>query len=224
VLAEKPLFDALKPVPANLFSGFYIGYNMRFHPIVRKLKDLLGGERIFSATLYFGQYLPEWRPGTDYRESASARRQEGGGVLRDLSHELDMINWIFGDWVWLTAAGGRFGDLEIDSDDVFSLLIKTDRCPVASVQMSYLDRVRRREITVTTSERTYRGDLLEGVLQAQDKVDRFDVGRDDTYVAEHKAVLAGDDMSLCTVTEALKTVKMIDAAEKAARDNVWVAA
>ena len=44
-----------------------------------------------------GQYLPEWRKNTDYRKGVSARQDLGGGVLLELSHEIDYIQWIFGE-------------------------------------------------------------------------------------------------------------------------------
>ncbi len=44
-----------------------------------------------------GSYLPDWRPGNNYKKSVSAKKDLGGGVLLELSHELDYIRWIFGE-------------------------------------------------------------------------------------------------------------------------------
>src|SRR5256885_570687 len=85
VLVEKPLVERSGALPKQSFAAGRVGYNLRCHPLVAMLKsqvDACGG--ITSANIYVGSYLPDWRPGTDYRESYSAKRAEGGGVLRDL--------------------------------------------------------------------------------------------------------------------------------------------
>ncbi|MCK6499789.1 MAG: Gfo/Idh/MocA family oxidoreductase, partial [Nitrospira sp.] len=109
VLVEKPLFDVARQMPSNRFSHLAVAYNMRFHPLIMKLRDFLGQQkRLVAAHIYVGQYLPQWRPSTDYRSSYSASRDLGGGVLRDLSHEIDYALWLFGSWRHLTALGGKF--------------------------------------------------------------------------------------------------------------------
>jgi len=98
VLVEKPLFGRSRTFIETPFSQFAVAYNLRFHPVVQRLRELLLGEVIISAQAYVGQYLPDWRPASDYRQSYSASAAQGGGALRDLSHELDYLAWIFGGW------------------------------------------------------------------------------------------------------------------------------
>jgi predicted dehydrogenase len=145
LLIEKPLFEKSYPIPANLKATTFVAYNLRFHPLLERLRSLLAGQRLIAVQARVGQYLPDWRPGSDYRSHYSAKRREGGGVLTDLSHELDYLTWLLGDWQNLTARGGKFSDLEIDSDDVFTLLWETERCPVVSLTMNYLDTTLLRE-------------------------------------------------------------------------------
>lgn len=222
VLVEKPLAGrspGARVVPAwNVF----VAYNMRFHAVMRRLKELLGGERVLSAQVYVGEYLPEWRPGTDYRQSYSASAAHGGGVLRDLSHELDYINWLLGRWVRVAAVGGHMSRLEIDSDDLFVLLLATAQCPAVTLQMNYLDRVGRRSIILNTETRTLEADLIKCVITVDRQAEPFACGRDDSYRAMHQAVLAGDTQLLCTVEEGLETLRLVEAAEQAARTGQWV--
>ena len=49
-----------------------------------------------SVRLWFGSWLPDWRPAVDYRPTYSARAELGGGVLLDAIHELDMLVWLLG--------------------------------------------------------------------------------------------------------------------------------
>src|ERR1700754_728268 len=129
VLVEKPLFDSYRDLSDIDTDNVFVVYNLRFHPVMQRLYELLRGERILSFHAYVGQYLPTWRPGRDYRTVYSAYADQGGGVLRDLSHEMDYVQWMCGRWRRLTAAGGHMSSLEITSDDIFSLLVETERAP-----------------------------------------------------------------------------------------------
>lgn len=221
VLVEKPLFDRTQPLPENDFRSLWVGYNLRFHPILRRLRDEMRGRRLICVQAYVGQYLPNWRQNIDYRTCYSASKSAGGGVLRDLSHELDYILWICGDWKAAAAMGGRYSSLEISSDDAFGLLVETERAPVVSVQMNYLDRAGRREIIMITDDVTFRADLVAGTLQTDGAVETFDVPRDLTYRDQHRQAMIGSD-NLCSVDEAMSVVRLIEAAESSAAGRKWV--
>ena len=222
VLMEKPVFYEKPSHQFKNFKGIYVAYNLRFHPLLLRLKELLAGESVISVQCYVGKYLPQWRPETDYKNSYSARRNSGGGVLRDLSHELDYLNWMFGPYKRLTAAGGHLSDLEIDSDDIYCLMIEFEKCPIATVQMNYLDRVPKREIVVITNKSTFKADLIKGTLEINEKTEKFSVELDSTYRLEHQAVLNGNFRSLCSYEEGMEVLRMIEAAEKASHQKVWV--
>jgi len=224
VLMEKPLFDRSDEVPACKFSQFFVAYNLRFHPVIDRFRELLIETNPYAVHAYVGQYLPDWRPDADYRQGYSAIKKMGGGVLRDLSHELDALNWMLGGWTRMTALGGHFSHLEIDSDDVFSVLFETNRCPVASVQMNYLDSTLNRSIVALTDQGTIRADMVSCTVEFGGKIETFKVNRDDTYIAQHQAVLDGGNDILCTLDQGLDVMRMIDAAEVAAIDKIWVAA
>ena len=162
ILVEKPLFStSIENLTENPKSHVSIAYNLRFHPLLQRLRSEIKVQIVLSVKIYVGQYLPDWRPQQDYRKSYSASRGQGGGVLRDLSHELDYINWLFGPWQAISALGAHYSSLPGDSDDVFCLLLKMERCPALSLQMNYLDRCGRREITINTDEHTYHLDLVK---------------------------------------------------------------
>lgn len=219
VLIEKPLYDRATPMPANGFAAAFVAYNMRFHPLVQALRAALADRQPFATHAYVGQYLPDWRPGSDYRDSYSARRDQGGGVLRDLSHELDYLNWLLGGWTRLTACGGHFSNLEIDSDDVFSVTFETPRCPLVTVHMNYLDTTARREVTFLTDKGSIHADFIRGRLCGDGKDKTYATAGDDTYFAEHAAVRDGNHDALCSIDQGLDVVAMIDAAERAAQSG-----
>ena len=223
VLVEKPLFDQFKAFPENKFSLVAVAYNLRCHLLLRKLKIFLdNASGLISANIYVGSYLPKWRMNRDYRLSYSARKQEGGGVLRDLSHELDYALWLFGPWIWLTAVGGHFSPLDITSDDVYSLLTETARCRMVNIHMNYLDQIPCREILVNTDKDTVRVDLLKNTMDVNGVQEIVSIAGDDTYRIQHQAMLSGNVEELCTLEEAMETLLTIDAAERAAMSHMWI--
>jgi len=223
VLVEKPLFERDIQIPENKFSRSAVAYNLRFHPLLQKLKGILASaSRVVTVNIYVGSYLPDWRSHTDYRNSYSAHRQAGGGVLRDLSHELDYVLWLFGSWRRLTATGGKFSTLEIDSDDVYSILMETDRCPLVSINMNYLERVPRREIFVNTDNQTIHIDLCQNKMEIDENQEVLTLERDATYRAEHQAILDGKLATLCSLEEARETLLTIEASEQAAISHTWI--
>lgn len=222
VLVEKPLSADPEKYPDHNFSGLYVAYQLRFHPVIQELRTALGDEPVLTANLYAGSYMPAWRPNRDYRETESASREKGGGVLRDLSHELDYAFWLLGPPRTLTGIGGRIGTLEIDTDSAHALIMSTTRCPVVTIHVSYLDRTRTRSIIITTPTRTLIGDLNASTLTINDVKKEYPVGPDNTYIAMHLAVLNGQTETLCTSDEGVLIVAAIAAAEKAERDKSWV--
>ena len=128
---------------------------------------------------------------------------------------------------WPVAAtdsiGGHLSHLEIDSDDVYTLLMETRRCPLVSIHMNYLDRVPRREILVNTDQHTIHVDLIHNTIAIDGVQESVIVARDDTYRAEHQAMLAGNVEGLCTLEDAMEALVTIEAAEHAAVSHTWIA-
>ena len=223
VLVEKPLFGGVAPPPDQQFERLAVAYNLRFHPAIDRLRKLLDGEKVLSVQCYVGQYLPNWRPGADYRLSYSSHAAQGGGVLRDLSHELDYLQFIFGEWLRVSAIGGHFSHLEGDSDDIFGLMMSCTSCPLVQVQLNYMDRVGRRSILVNTDSHTIVADLVANTLTVDACEEFISIERDFTYQAMHRAMLDDEraDVRLCSLSEGMDTMRLITAAEAASHSSQW---
>jgi predicted dehydrogenase len=223
LMVEKPLFHELSKVPSNSFNKTAVAYNLRSHIVIKKFKEfLMNAGQLITANIYVGSYLPNWRMNSDYSQSYSAKKSQGGGVLRDLSHELDYAFWLFGSWHRLTALGGTLSNLDIDSGDAYTVLMETNQCPLVSIHMNYLDRTPRREILVNSQKHTIRVDLVKNII-AIDGVEEFiNVSIDDSYRSQHQAMLTGNIEELCSLEEALDTLFTIEAIEKAAMFNKWI--
>lgn len=148
-LVEKPLADSLAGTDrlAKLVTEHelvsLVGCNMRFHPGVRALHSLVAEHalgRILTARFEAGQYLPDWRPGTDYRDSYSARRALGGGIILDAIHELDYAGWLLGEAVEVSCFADHVSSLEIDTEDVAAILLRFADGTIAEVHLDYVQR------------------------------------------------------------------------------------
>lgn len=223
VLVEKPLFHrSYNSAFREIGTDIYVGYNLRFHPILQKLRQDLENQKIISVIAYTGQYLPSWRPARDYKLSYSSNIEEGGGVLRDLSHELDYLTWMFGSWKRLCSIGGHYSSLDINGEDTFGITMETSQCPLLQVQINYLDRHGRRELIVVTDEHTFKVDLVNGKYQCDDQIINIKVERDFTYIEQHKAILSSNRTYLCSYEEGVEVMRLIEAIEISAQSKGWV--
>jgi len=133
LLIEKPIANSLSGVDeliaiCNKYNlVLMVGYNLRFFPSLNETKHMVD-EDVIGRVLYVhaevGQYLPDWRPALDYRKGVTAQDSLGGGVLLELSHELDYIYWMFGMPDSVSAFGGHLSELELDVEDTVELLLE----------------------------------------------------------------------------------------------------
>lgn len=171
---EKPLSDSLKDVDklTNLVGKYNLkvmmGYNMRFHPVVGRTKELLQEGRIgrvISARLEAGEYLPDWRPARDCQSSYSASKERGGGVILDLSHELDYARWFFGDPGKVFALSGKKSDLPIETEDVAEIMIEFQNGVWCQVHLDYIQRCPGRSFKLIGTDGTIQADLNANSLR-----------------------------------------------------------
>jgi predicted dehydrogenase len=100
--------------------------------------DVVG--KPLSVRAEFGQWLPSWRPTTDYRQGYAARRETGGGIILDRIHELDYIMWLMGVPTKILAMSGRLSALEISTEDTAEMMLRFASGAIASVHVDYLQR------------------------------------------------------------------------------------
>lgn len=221
VLIEKPLFANL---PSNVhmpsFTAF-VGYNLRFHPLVKRVKTLLEQRDIFSAQFFVGQYLPSWRPNRDWRKTYSVDVEQGGGVLRDLSHELDLALWFFGNICATAAHIGCWGKLDMNAEDCVDILAETSRCRSLSVHLDYQNLFPHRHFQIQAEGLSLFGNLLSGQLRTQVKEELFVINKNTTYVAQLDALLTEKNQELCSWQEGLEILRFIQLVERASKTRQW---
>ena len=212
ILIEKPLFMNSLECSEIDTRLVFVGYNTRFFAVVRQLSQILGSSKVLQASFHNAQYLPEWRPGRDYRTTSSAQRSLGGGVLRDLSHEIDLLHRFVGVPTRAFSTVSRLGDLEINTEDTASVQFEFGDGRCAHMYLSYLDRVPRRSIFLRTSTLTINADLLTGSLSINENYYSYQNDRDVSFLEMHRDVLGGGG-NAATYEEGIDVLRTIDLIE-----------
>ncbi len=250
LLIEKPLSDALNGVTKLLNTCkrqatiLLTGYNLRFLPSLQRFRELIGEGvigKILSVRCEIGQYLPSWRPGSDYRQGVTANRKLGGGALLELSHEIDYLHWIFGEVEWVTSILSRQSGLEIDVEDTAHLILGFSpqidgHQLIATLNLDLIRHDTTRACIAIGENGSLRWDGLTGQVMvyragetAWCELFRYQHQRDDSYQAEWKNLLAcvsGSRTPLITGEDGLKVLEIIEAARNSAAsgNRVTVAA
>ena len=200
-----------------------VGFNLRHLPsIVAMKRHIESGAlgRIARASLVAGQWLPDWRPDTDYRLGYSADARRGGGVELDLSHEFDMARWLFGELRVDFARGARFSDLEIDANDTCVSMLSplVGGGPITTVSLDYVSRKAVRSYDIVGDRGSVHWNL-GGPLEATTPGTRHplptepsDFDMSTSYVhmmtATLRAVETGDDRFVQSLRDGLASTRL----------------
>jgi len=158
VLMEKPVshtldrLDEFKIAVATGGAGVLLGYQFRFHPGLRQVKNWLDDGLIgrpLSFRAQWGEYLPNWHPWEDYRASYTSRQDLGGGVVVTLSHPVDYLRWLLGDVKALWAFSGRISDLEIQVEDHAEIGLQFENGVDGSLHLDYYQQPPSHTLEIT---------------------------------------------------------------------------
>lgn len=213
---EKPVFEhAEHPINDSTFMNdgiYYVACPLRYTDVIQYLKNNVDPSTVFSARIISSSFLPDWRPGTDYRQSYSAKTDRGGGVSIDLIHEWDYILYLFGSPSEVLNFRGTFSNLEIDSDDLSIYIAKYEKMLV-EVHLDYFGRKSVREIQLFTESEQIIGDLIKSEIRYEKsgKVISFNESRNDFQMKEIEAFFAmieGNLKNHNDIKTALSTLKI----------------
>lgn len=182
---EKPLvsmdqINEAKAFPVKPEAVYYIACPLRYNAVIQYLKHNVDLNEAVSVRSISSSYLPDWRPGQDYRETYSAHKDMGGGVSIDLIHEWDYLTYLFGMPETVKSFIGKKSKLEIDSDD-YAIYIAEYSNMISELHLDYFGRKTIREIQIFTDRETIEGDIVNNTVHflSDDSWLRFDEARDD---------------------------------------------
>ena len=173
---EKPVFDDFD-VDASIVQLLdeipsYVACPLHYNPVLQYVKQNIDLTKVISVRAMSSSYLPDWRPGQDYRQTYSAHAALGGGVDIDLIHEWDYLTWIFGMPTHCFGVAGKYSALEIDSNDTALYVAKNNQMTF-ELHLDYFGRKTQRTLDIFTQDDTIQCDLIAGTI---------------TYLKEGKAI------------------------------------
>ena len=243
LLVEKPLSATVDGVSKLLEicceqkTVLLTGYNLRFLLSIQRFRDLLGESligNVLSVRCEIGQYLPSWRPDSDYRLGVSARQELGGGALLELSHELDYMRWIFGEVDWVKATLSRQSSLEIDVEDTAHLTMGfastgNGNKLIGTVSLDFIRHDTTRLCTAIGEKGSLRWNGLTGVVELYNagakewqEIFRHQHQRDESYLAEwNNFIDCVTEYKTPNITgeDGLKVLQIIEAARKSSESG-----
>ena len=234
LLIEKPISTSLVGIQKLLNTCnqnkliLMVGYNLRYSNSLLHYRDLIDANfigEIFSLRSEVGQYLPTWRPDTDYRNGVSAKQELGGGALLELSHELDYLQWIFGEIDWVNAILSQQSTLEIDVEDTVHAHLgfkqKSSQTQlIGSLNMDFIRHDQTRFCLAIGERGSLKWDGIKGeVLFFEKDAKSWKVlfsevsQKDDTYVAEWMDFMAKISTSKVSHKQDLEDLRVMEAIE-----------
>ena len=193
---EKPLcsklsgLDRLMRIVKEKKLPAYVAYCLRFHPIIEYLHKYIKNKEGMHARVVVSSYLPAWRKNQAYFNTYSARNEQGGGVILDLSHEIDYSWYLFGDILEMAGISGKISDLKINTQDYADIIMKC-RKSIVNVHLNFFSKNIERKIIIDFPDSNYiEADFIKNTLLAgkgkTKKIYRYNLGRDDIYVKQLK--------------------------------------
>ncbi|WP_027087208.1 Gfo/Idh/MocA family protein [Cohnella panacarvi] len=213
---EKPVFDKLdlsvEKLDLRNSEKYYVACPLRYTNVIQYLKHNIEADKVYSVRVISSSYLPDWRPNVDYRNTYSAKKDEGGGVSIDLIHEWDYLIYLFGYPEKLINIRDKFSNLEIDSDDL-SIYIARYKSMAVEVHLDYFGRKPIREIQLFTDQDTIVGDLINSEIRFMKSGQKlsFNESRNDFQhreIAYFFEMIEGKEINHNSLSTALNTLKI----------------
>ena len=238
LLIEKPMAASLGGV-AELIAAcrgrntvLMTAYNLRFLSSLRRFRELLTANRVgrvLSVRSEVGQFVPSWRPQSDYRQTVSAKAALGGGVLLELSHEIDYLRWLFGEVEWVSATLSKQSSLDIDVEDTAHLVLGFSSAGgaapvIADLNMDFVRHDTTRVCTVIGEAGSLRWNAVSGIVEvfeqggtAWQSLSTDQPAPDESYVAQWRHFLqciTDGGTPLVSGDDGLAVLRIIDAARR----------
>ncbi len=236
VLIEKPLshsldgINQLQSIVADKKNIALVGYVLRYAPCAIKFKQWLDKDdigKLLHAKIECGSYLPDWRPEQDYRKTVSASSELGGGVLAELSHDLDYLHWFFGTPSRVQARLSNSNSLELDVDDQADLILNDSNGFPITVNLDFCRRHPTRKCIVQTTQGQLEWDAIKKQVtwracDVEPVVEQCNYDRDYIYRSQLEHFLdciEQGNTPRVSLDEGIDVLQLIDAAQRASDSN-----
>ena len=212
VLIEKPIFSKEEKLQIST-NKIFVGYNLRFHPLLQKLVKLTKNRKIYSININCSSYLPYWRKNVHYTLSSSATDQNGGGVLKDLSHEIDYLYLLTKEIKINFFNNKKISDLNIRTKDHFYLNALSGKTNI-DLSLKYYSLEPYRFISIDCKDLHFYLDFIKNKLKIKSlrksktiELKNFSINY--TYLKQVKSILNNKNEA-CSFKEGIKVLKLIE--------------
>ena len=220
ILIEKPLFSKFKNYkPKN--KKIFVGYNLRYNRLIKHLKKNINKKEIFSITINCASFLPDWRKNIHYTKTYSSQKKLGGGILNELSHELDYFQFIFQKIKFKDISNvmlKKSSNLKVDVEDSALIQGKINNLNYI-FNFNFFSKFKKREIIIESFKETTVCNLLNNSILIFSKLKKntkkVKFLKNDTYFELHNDILNKKKNKLaCNYQDGLKILKLIETIKK----------
>ena len=142
----------------------------------------------------------------------------GGGVALELSHDIDLANYLFQIKNIISSYNKKISNLEIDTDDILCVNFICKKISFCNIQLNFFDRLNERKIRIVTKNSTIIGDLINNIVTIKNKKNTkkkyFNTDNNFTYRAVHKNIIQNNFINMCSLKEGLKLMSIISKIKK----------
>ncbi len=213
ILIEKPLFNKYYPIQKKLKNNYYVGFNLRYHPIIKFIKKFLTSNRPIFIDIISSSYLPNWRKEKNYKKTVSAQKKLGGGVILELSHEIDILSWFYKEIKFTHVLNKKISKLKINCDDILLASGKINQSSYFNLRLNFFSHISERKIKIDGDKFTIMCDLLKNKVIFKNKNKKitklFNFNIKQSYIEQYKD-LFNSKKNICKLKEAIKVQKLIE--------------
>lgn len=220
VLIEKPIDDCIEKTKAlKPYSDLVrVAYCMRFNPVMKFLKHKFKDENPYKVSFKRSFYLPNWHPYADYRDEYTANKKMGGGVIRTLSHELDLAIYWFDKPKSIIGITDKLSFLEIDTDDFAFFSLKTKKQSRVNFELDFFSPINIYRGEAFTDKGMYNWNLNELRYMPYNKKEFVEIISNDNSINEMYEnqlidfvdFVKNDKSINCNLAEAVSILKLIE--------------
>jgi len=113
VFLEKPMAitieacDRIRATARRTGLTLYIGHNMRFFPVLRKMREIIGSGRIGEVQAVWCRHFISYGGDAYFKDWHSERKNVTGLLLQKGAHDLDIIHWLAGGYTRRVVGMGK---------------------------------------------------------------------------------------------------------------------
>jgi len=205
VFIEKPLSNNLEKLEELVKIKnekellVFVGYSFRFNKTLNQIKNIIDTKqfgKILHLSAYFGQYLPDWRPNQDIKESYTLKKEMGGGIILDSSHEIDYLTWMLGKPLSIQSNFVLTDILPSNAEAICDVILKFSENILGTIHMDFVRRKYKRTLEILAENA-----IIEWSLE-KNSIEIFDIKKksseiiasnesiNDMYVKEMEHVIS----------------------------------